>query len=409
MQFLYTIANYIFYVLVKIASLKNEKAKKWITGRKKQFDTIKNLTNSQAKTVWVHCASLGEFEQGRPLIEAIKKQYPEKKIMLTFYSPSGYEVMKNYSLADYVFYLPLDTKRNARKFIKYTRPELVFFIKYEYWYNFLSELKKNTIPVYFVSAIFRTDQLFFKWYGKWYRKMLFMANYFFLQNQSSAKMLQSIGVTNYTVSGDTRFDRVMQIVSNVKTFDSVATFVNGSKTIVAGSTWKAEEALLRQYLRNNTSVKAILVPHEIDNGNMQRVVDQYAGIAVKLSDIDTVDSANKQVLIIDCYGILPSLYQYGSIAVIGGGFGVGIHNILEPATFGMPIVFGPNFQKFKEASDLVEKNCAFPINNVEEFNTVINHLLFNAETLQKISDLTSQYIKSNVGATKKILQKVFEQ
>jgi 3-deoxy-D-manno-octulosonic-acid transferase len=407
MKLIYNLGIYIFYLLVRIASVKNEKARKWLYGRKNQFKAIENSISKTDRPVWLHCASLGEFEQGRPLIGAIKKRYPDKKILLTFYSPSGYEVMKDSNEADFIFYLPLDSYRNAKRFVALTNPELVFFIKYEYWYNFLRVLKKNNIPTYFVSAIFRSDQLFFKWYGGWYRRMLYMAKHFFVQNQKSAHLLESLGINNHTVSGDTRFDRVFDITSNVKPLQIVEGFVNGEKVIVAGSSWKSEEALLRQYLRNNPTVKAIVVPHEIGNGNVQRIADQFGDAAVIYTEVGNAQIDKKQVLIVDCYGILPSIYQYGKVAIVGGGFGVGIHNLLEPATYGMPIIIGPNYQRFKEACDLVEMNCAFPVNNVEEFNTVLNHLLKNPQTADKISALTAGYVKSNLGATKKIINAVF--
>ncbi len=407
MRLLYDIALYIYYLLIRIAALKNPKAQLWLNGRKKQFEAIRDKVSKSDDLVWVHCASLGEFEQGRPLIEAIKTRYPQKKIMLTFYSPSGYEVMKNYKQADYVFYLPLDTYFNAKKFIELTSPKVVFFIKYEYWYNFLRILTKKNIPTYFVSAIFRENQLFFKWYGAWYRKMLKLPNHFFVQNEDSARLLKSLSINNYTISGDTRFDRVASIIANARPLVEVENFVNGNKVIVAGSSWRSEEALLFQYLRLNPDVKAVIAPHEIEESNIQRILAQYGEKAVAFSSINGKSIQHKQVLVIDCYGKLSSIYQYGKIAIIGGGFGVGIHNILEPATFGMPIIFGPNYERFKEAVDLVERNCAFPVNNVEEFNTVLNHLLRNSVTSEKISTLTSDYVALNVGATHKIFDKVF--
>lgn len=407
MRLLYHIGIHIFYVLVKIASLRNSKAKLWINGRKGQLNKIRETFDGAAETVWVHCASLGEFEQARPLIKEIKKRYPNKKIILTFYSPSGYEVQKDFKGVDMVSYLPLDTRLNAKRFVKYVNPQQVFFIKYEYWFNFLSALKKRNIPVYFVSAIFRPDQLFFKKYGQWYQKMLMMVTHFFIQTDDSAKLLDSIHITNYTVCGDTRFDRVANIVENVKPLDVVENFINGDPVIIAGSTWKAEEALLRQYIRKNQHVKLIIVPHEIENGSVDRILEQYGDLAVRYSQAHKGNNKNRQVLVVDCYGLLTSLYQYGKIAVVGGGFGVGIHNILEAATYGMPILFGPKYERFREAIDLVEQNCAFPVNNVEEFNTVMNYLLQHPETTQKIADMAAAYVVKNVGATRKIIEAVF--
>ena len=407
MRLLYHIGTHIFYVLVKIASLRNSKAKLWINGRKGQLKKILETFKGATESVWIHCASLGEFEQARPLIQEIKKSYPNKKILLTFYSPSGYEVQKDFKGVDMVSYLPLDTRLNARRFVKYLNPQQVFFIKYEYWFNFLSALKKRNIPVYFVSAVFRPDQLFFKKYGKWYKKMLLMITHFFVQTDDSAKLLDSINITNYTVCGDTRFDRVANIVENAKPLEIVENFINGDPVIIAGSTWKAEEALLRQYIRRNQHVKLILVPHEIGNGSVDRALEQYGELAVRYSQAHKSNNKNRQVLVVDCYGLLTSLYQYGKIAVVGGGFGVGIHNILEAATFGMPILFGPKYERFREATDLVEQNCAFPVNNVEEFNTVLNYLLRHPETTQKIAEMAAAYVVKNVGATRKIMKAVF--
>lgn len=407
MKIIYNIGIYTLYLLTLIASHFNPKAKLWLKGRKGQLKKMKAIFSGFDQVVWVHCASLGEFEQGRPLIEEIKSRFPHKKILLTFYSPSGYEVQKNYSKADFVSYLPLDTRFNIKKLIKYAKPEMVFFIKYEYWYNVLSVLNKKGIPVYFVSTIFREDQLFFKWYGKWYREMLKKANHFFLQNESSAKLLDTINISDYSINGDTRFDRVANILKNVKPLKIVEEFINSTPVIIAGSTWKSEEALVRQFVLKNQGVKIVLAPHEVENGNIDRIIQSYGDKAIKYSEATIANLKNKQVLVIDCYGILTSLYQYGQIAIVGGGFGAGIHNVLEPATFGMPIIFGPNFERFREAVDLVNQNCAFPVNNIEEFNTVLYHLLANPSTTNKIATQAALYVKNNVGATQKILDKVF--
>ncbi|HKM94163.1 MAG TPA: glycosyltransferase N-terminal domain-containing protein [Prolixibacteraceae bacterium] len=407
MKIVYNIGIYTLYLLTLIASHFNPKAKLWIRGRKGQLKKMKAVFSGSDQVVWVHCASLGEFEQGRPVIEEIKNRFPHKKVLLTFYSPSGYEVQKNYSNADFVCYLPLDTRFNIKKLIKYAKPEMVFFIKYEYWYNVLSILNKKAIPVYFVSTIFREDQLFFKSYGKWYRKMLSKASHFFLQNESSAALLDTINIKNHTITGDTRFDRVANILKNVKPLKIVEAFINGTPVIIAGSTWKSEEALLRQFVLKNQGIKVVLVPHEIENGNVDRIMQSYGDKAIKYSEATKANLKNKQVLVVDCYGILTSLYQYGQIAVVGGGFGAGIHNVLEPATFGMPIIFGPNYERFREAIDLVNQNSAFPVNNIEEFNTVLYHLLANPSTTEKIATQAAQYVKNNVGATQKILDKVF--
>jgi len=407
MRLIYNIGIQVFLLIVKLVSSKNPKAKKWINGRKGLLKKIKNEKELSEKVVWVHCASLGEFEQGRPLIEEIKRRYPEKKILLTFFSPSGFEVQKNYANADYIYYLPADTRRNAKRFIKYCNPEVVFFIKYEYWFNFLSVLKKKRVPVYFVSSIFRKDQLFYKWYGGWYRKMLKMVTHFFLQNQESADLLSSLKINSFSITGDTRFDRVAHILENVKPIPAVEQFLGNQKAIIAGSSWKAEEALLMQYYRINSEVKLIIVPHEVSDENIQRIMKLFGENAICFSKINTYKGSGKNVLIVDSYNMLTSLYQYGYIAIVGGGFGAGIHNVLEAATFGMPVIFGPNYERFKEATDMINLHCAFPVNNIEDFNTIMNNLLKNQMLVKTISEIASGYVKSNVGATPKILDQVF--
>jgi 3-deoxy-D-manno-octulosonic-acid transferase len=407
MRLLYTIGIRAFVLALKVASLRNEKAKNWLMGRKGLLKRIKNEQTPGERPVWVHCASLGEFEQGRPLIEEIKRLFPEKKILLTFFSPSGYEVQKNYKGADYIYYLPADTRRNAKRFIKYCNPEMVFFVKYEYWFNYLSILKKKKVPVYFVSTIFRKDQLFFKKHGGWYRKMLKMATHFFLQNQESANLLKTLNIENFSVVGDTRFDRVAHVFENVRPIQQVEQFLGGQKAIIAGSSWKAEEALLMQYFRINSSFKLIIVPHEVTKENIERIQNQFENKVVLFSEFKKTYTPDRNVLVVDTYGLLTSLYQYGLLAIVGGGFGAGIHNVLEPAAFGMPILFGPNYLKFKEATDMVEQHCAFSISNIEEFNTLMNHLLKDPVVVKKLSDNASEYVKSNVGATKKVLDFVF--
>jgi 3-deoxy-D-manno-octulosonic-acid transferase len=407
MRLIYNLGIKVFILLVKIASFKNPKAKKLIEGRKGLLKRVKKEQDPKEQVIWVHCASLGEFEQGRPLIEEIKRIYPEKKILLTFFSPSGYEVQKNYGNADYIYYLPADTRRNARRFIKYCNPEVVFFIKYEYWYNFLSVLKKKSVPVYFVSSIFRKDQLFYKWYGGWYRKMLKKVTHFFLQNQESADLLQSLGINHFSVIGDTRFDRVAHVFENIKPIPVIEQFLGSQKAIIAGSSWKAEEALLMQYYRINPAFKLIIVPHEVSDENIQRIKNQFGENAICLSKVTKTIGKEKNILIVDSYGMLTSLYQYGYISIVGGGFGAGIHNILEAATFGMPIIIGPNYERFQEAIDMVNQHCAFPVANIEEFNTVMNHLLKDPTLVFTISKIASDYVKANVGATPKILDFVF--
>lgn len=390
----------------RIASLKNKKAKAWVDGRKGLLSKIKTEVNCN-NIVWVHCASLGEFEQGRPLIDEIKLKYPQKKILLTFFSPSGYEIQKEYKNADYVYYLPLDSYTNARRFVKYVNPDIVFFIKYEYWYNYLFILNKKKIPVYFVSSIFRKNQIFFKKYGFWFRKQLKTITHFFVQSEESVELLTSINILNCSVTGDTRFDRVAHIMETVKPLTVVEHFINGDNVIVVGSSWKAENALLQQYLRKNTTVKVIFAPHVVTDENIQQIMHLFGDKAILYSQAVNENVDGKQVLVIDCYGLLTSLYQYGTIAIIGGGFGVGIHNVLEAATFGMPVIFGPNYTRFKEAVELVDKKCAFVVNNIEEFNAIVMHLLRDEVLTEDISKNAALYVQGNVGATQKILQQVF--
>lgn len=407
MRLLYQLGIRIFLLLVRIKARRDSKAKQWIEGRKGLMKRIENSVRGIENSVWIHCASLGEFEQGRPLIEAIKERTPEQTIVLTFFSPSGYEVRKDYDQADYVFYLPADTRKNARRMVKALRPRAVFFIKYEYWFNILRRLKKEKIPVYFISAIFRKNQIFFKWYGKWYRKLPAMATHLFVQNQESVDLLNSIGIKQTSIAGDTRFDRVARVVKTARPLPGVEKFLNGQKALIAGSSWKAEEAMVMQFIRNRSDLKVIIAPHEIDQDNIARILKLFGDKAMLYSQISKADLCAKQVLIIDCYGLLVSLYQYGKIALIGGGFGVGIHNILEAASFGMPVLFGPNYERFKEAVDMIDLKCAFPVHNIEEFNTILNHLLMNDVLRNSLSQKASEYVFDHVGSTNRILDQVF--
>ena len=407
-RFFYNLGIQLLVAGIAIASLFNDKAKSWISGRKNQFKKLKeDFKDSNVRPIWIHCASLGEFEQGRPVIEEIKHRFPNKKILVTFYSPSGYEVRKNYELADWVYYLPADKPFNVLRFLNLVNPEKAIFVKYEFWYNYLKGLNKRGIPIYFISTIFRPDQLFFKNYGKWYRGLLNFVTHFFVQNETSKELLKAIDINNVTISGDTRFDRVATIVKLVTQIELVEKFVEGKKVIVAGSSWRAEEAMLAQYMRKKPEEKLILAPHEVNEEHLQNILALFGNAAVLFSKATKTDLESKQVLVIDSYGMLTSLYQYGKIAVIGGGFGVGIHNVLEAATFGMPVVFGNNYEKFQEAVDLVNEQCAFPVHNIEEFNTVMNRLLSDLETSQFISKKSAQYVVENIGATKIILDATF--
>lgn len=412
MILLYNLGIFFYSCLIRAAALFNEKAKLMITGRKNWETELQAKIDGKANYLWVHCASLGEFEQGRPLIEEAKKQFPDNKIILTFFSPSGYEVRKNYEGADVVCYLPMDTKRNARTFIDMVKPKKVFFVKYEFWYNFINELKTRQIPIYIISAIFRDNQQFFKntpW-GKWYREILLNFDHIFIQNEKSAELLKKVGITNFTVSGDTRFDRVASIAGAAKRFQIVEKFKGNCTVVVAGSTWKPDEELLIEFINNldkTNKVKFIIAPHEVSPLNINRIHQLLKKPAISFSKIQDSDSKNYDVLIIDSIGILSSLYQYGNLAYIGGGFGVGIHNILEAATFGLPILFGPNYTKFKEAVDLTHAKGAFPIRNYKQLKDTLNLLLNEKKQLEKASKISKEYVEKNIGSTKLIAKIVF--
>jgi len=407
MRLIYNLAIHLLTFAIRLAALKNPKARLWVEGRKKLIRRIRAEKEPAEKTIWFHCASLGEFEQGRPLIEEVKRNFPDKKIVLTFFSPSGYEVRKNYPGADYVYYLPADTPRNARNFIRTIHPEIAFFIKYEYWLNYLLELKKLGTPAYFVSCIFRPGQLFFKKRGVWYRNLLRLVCHFFLQDEASGVLLESIGIKDYSVCGDTRFDRVAHISEKVKPLPLVEEFLEGGKALVAGSSWKAEEALLLQYHRSHPTQKIIIVPHEVTAENIARIEKQFGANALCYSKATRQNVTGKSILIVDAYGLLLSVYPYGKLAIIGGGFGAGIHNVLEAATFGLPVIFGPNYRRFREAVDLVDRKCAFSVLNIEEFNAVVNHLRNNPLLIDTLSQQSISYVREHIGATQKIMGRVF--
>ncbi len=407
MRLIYNISIRLYVVLIYVASIANSKAKSWINGRKNIFQQIKDNVDPAKKTAWFHVSSLGEFEQGRPVIEAFKIKYPDYQIVLTFFSPSGYEIRKNYNGVDAVFYLPSDSAKNARRFIELVNPAVAFFVKYEFWYHYLNQLQANNVPTYIFSAIFRKNQLFFKWYGSWYRKMLSKFSYLFVQNQESVQLLNNIGITNVEVGGDTRFDRVYQIAKDSKNIKEIEEFCNGNKVIVAGSTWDKDEQLLKNYIETlGDNVKLILAPHEIHASNIQRIQKLFNGKSVCFSNRESISIKDEQVLIIDSIGMLSSLYKHAQVAFIGGGFGNGIHNTLEAATFGIPVVFGPKYHKFQEANDLINDNAAFSIQNQDEFNKVLNNLLENDSERQKHGILALEYVNKMRGGTQLLLNQI---
>ncbi len=403
--FLYNVIWFLFNIAVKLVAPFNTRAALLKKGHAKVWDDLKKI-KSKGKVVWVHCASLGEFEQGRPLIEAIKEKKPEYKIVITFFSPSGYEVRKDYKYADLVLYLPPDTRRNARRFIESVNPKMAFFIKYEFWYYYFHALKKNEIPLYSVSAIFRENQMFFKWYGFWFRKLLKCVTKFYVQDEASGLLLNKIAITNYVVAGDTRFDRVSAIAESAAGVPLINSFVKGSRALVAGSTWPADEKILAAWINKAPSdVKLIIAPHEIDKAHINELIQRFNIPTLCITNITNELPSDTRVLIIDTIGMLSAIYRYGSIAYIGGGFGKGIHNILEAATYGMPVIFGPKYKKFREAVELEKRKGGFAIHTYEQFVKVMNELWSEDEKkLVKAGEIAAEYVESMKGATELILQ-----
>ncbi len=394
MNILYTISIQLYIIAIHIAALFNAKAKLWVKGRKTIFQKLTEAIKEDQDIVWFHCASLGEFEQGKPIIEGYKLKYPNHKILLTFFSPSGYEIQKNYDVVDWVFYLSADTKKNAKKFINIVNPIKVIFIKYEFWFNYMAECKKQNIPFYSVSSIFRKEQSFFKY--DFFAKQLNNISHFFVQNNNSKELLQKIGFSNCTVTGDTRFDSVASNTQNAISIPLIEKFSENKTTIICGSTWPKDEALLAKYIKENPNYNYIIAPHE-----MQHIIElKKQTNALLFSKADSTNISNSTVLIIDSIGILSNIYKYGNLAYIGGGFGSGIHNILEAVAYGLPVVFGPNYQKFNEANELINKKGAISISNYTELTSAID--FFN--TFDK--SIATDYIQENSGATTKILNSI---
>ena len=411
MLFLYNLIIQIASFLLKIVAVFSPKIKLFVEGRKSVFEILEFKINATDKTIWFHAASLGEYEQGLPVIERIKEKFPSHKIVLTFFSPSGYEVRKNNLVADVTVYLPLDTKKNALQFLSIVRPEMVFFIKYEYWPNYLTELRKLGIPTYLISGIFRKNQLFFKWYGGFYRTALNTFTYFFVQNESSKKLLLELGKTNVAVSGDTRFDRVASILEKDNSLDFIETFKNDTLTIVAGSSWPKDENLLVDYI-NQTSekIKFIIAPHNIKEEQIQELKNSISKRVVLFSEKSNKNLADFDVFIIDTIGILTKIYSYADIAYVGGGFGnPGVHNILEPATFGVPIVIGPNFSHFAEATALVNREGCISISNKKELMDAFSNLIANDNIRHEKGHICNTFAQMNKGATDIIMKKINDQ
>jgi 3-deoxy-D-manno-octulosonic-acid transferase len=404
MVLIYDLGIRLYYLLVLIASLFNRKARLWIQGRQGLLSKIEQELENVDRVTWFHASSLGEFEQGRPIIEALRESDPDRKILLTFFSPSGYEIRKNYSGADFVFHLPLDTRSNAKNFLRIVKPELVVFIKYEFWYHFLQETRNTGAKLILVSAIFRREQLFFKWYGGWYRKMLKLFDHIFVQDENSLDLMMEISMEHVRIAGDTRFDRVIQIVAEGKLNTVVELFASGRFTYIFGSTWEKDEELIVEYINScKLDVCYIIAPHEINPANIKTLIAKLEKRTILFSDAQGVNLNEFRVLIINNIGMLATIYRYGQVAYIGGGFGKGIHNILEAAVYGIPVVFGPNFRKFREAVELLNEGGAFLVRNYSEFKEILDILREKKDQLSNASKSTRSFISKNAGATETIL------
>lgn len=406
MLFIYSIIVSIAGLLLKIIAFFVPKIKLFVAGRKDVFPTLISKIKPNDKTIWFHAASLGEYEQGLPVIEKIKEKYPTHKIVLSFFSPSGYEVRKNNPIVDLTVYLPLDTQKNAAKFIDLVHPEMVFFIKYEFWPNYLNELKKHNTPTYLISGIFRENQVFFKWYGSFYRKALDAFSYFFLQNEKSKQLLLQLGKINCIVSGDTRFDRVASILERDNTLDFIDAFKNGTTTIVAGSTWPKDEELLLNFINSsNADCKYVIAPHNIKPEQIQQLKNNCTKKVILFSEKENKNLADYDVLIIDTVGILTKIYSYADIAYVGGGFGnPGIHNILEPATFGIPIIIGPNYSHFAEAIELVRLGGCISVDNNDSLEVLLNELIGGIEIRKSRGAISASFVQKNKGAVATIMK-----
>lgn len=403
MRFIYNIGIYLYQLAIFVASFFNAKAKKLRVGQAEAFAVLKLKIEPNTRYVWFHAASLGEFEQGRPVIEQLKKQQPDTKIILTFFSPSGYEIRKNYALADIVSYLPLDTASSAKRFVEMLNPSKAIFIKYEFWPNYLQALKAAGIPVYSISAIFRPGQIFFRWYGQWYKTLLQGIDHIFVQDKASLDLLKTNGIENVTVAGDTRFDRVADLAAQAKNIPLVEAFVkDADKVIVAGSSWPKDEELLVRYLQLHPDVKMILVPHEIHAAHITGISKLLDGNFVRYTEATETNVQTTNCLVVDTIGLLSSIYRYGHVAYIGGGFGVGIHNTLEAAVWNVPVVFGPMYEKFREARDLIAIGGAFSIPDYETLEEKLDALLKD----EKAGVIAGEYVKQNTGATKLILKEI---
>ncbi len=410
MSLLYNISVQLYRLGINLASPFNEKAKAWLDGRKNLFAELEKAVDKEDSIIWFHVASLGEFEQAKPVIERVKQEFPSHKVLLTFFSPSGYEVRKSYEKADYVFYLPLDSRKNARKFISIVNPKLAVFVKYEFWFNYINELYKNKIPLLMISVIFRPSQHFFKFWGGWFRRQLRKVTWFYVQNNDSIRLLNDANIFHADRSGDTRFDRVVELVAENKSVPEIERFKGIDFLVVAGSSWPPDEEIL-QYVMNESAVrfKLVVAPHVVsethDNELLEKFKDFNPVLFTRFNETYTEDS---RVLILNTTGMLSHVYRYAGFSYIGGGFGVSIHNLLEPVTYGQPVIFGPKFDKFQEAHDLIKAGSGFTIKNKEEALQIFNKLLSDKELLAETSQISRDYVNANTGATNMVVSKIKE-
>ncbi|MCB0371760.1 MAG: 3-deoxy-D-manno-octulosonic acid transferase [Muricauda sp.] len=405
LQFVYNILVILVWNSLKVVALFQPKIKLFVAGRKNTFRELESKLSSKKNTIWMHVASLGEFEQGLPILERLRQNYPDYQIVLTFFSPSGYEVKKNTTVADVVVYLPMDTASNAKRFMDLVEPEIAIFVKYEIWPNYLSQLKKRAIPTFLVSAIFSKRQIYFKPHGGFMRKSLATFSHFFVQDETSKKLLESIGLTNTTVSGDTRLDRVSEILKRDNHLDFMENFKNDQLCLVAGSTWPEDEKILVDYINNtSTPIKYVIAPHEIKEAHVEKIISALQKRTICYSKMANGDLHDFDVLVVDTIGLLTKIYSYADMAYVGGGFATGLHNTMEPAVFGIPIVIGPKFKGFKEAEDLVEQGGILPISDYDGFRTLVDNLIADPVRLKTIGAINSHYINANVGAAKLITE-----
>lgn len=409
---MYNIGIILYALAIRIASLFHKKAKLLIQGQHNTWRILKEKVEKDKDYIWIHAASLGEFEQGRPLIEKIKQEYPHYKILLTFFSPSGYEIRKNYPLADIICYLPFDTPFNVTKFFKLIKPRKALFIKYEFWPNYFLQMKIRKIELYSVSSIFRKQQVFFRWYGPLARPILWNVTHFFVQDQTSQQLLQNINIADnkITIVGDTRFDRVEEIMKQAKTLPIIQAFAqhhqenNSKMLLIAGSSWPKDEDLLINYFNGHHNMHMIIAPHEIPEAHLENIMAKLKRPYIRYSQANEQNVKTADCLIIDCIGLLSSVYRYGNIAYIGGGFGVGIHNILEAAVYGIPVIWGPNYHKFKEAQDLIAAKGGFSIKSQQELDRLLDHYISTEQSLAKDGALASEFVLSRLGASARVLE-----